>query len=133
MASCYGGYKQLFARGQNFTYSLDDIGLYFKDYLDLMDHWHKTLPKRILTVNYEDVVLDFENQVEKILHYCDLSFETHCFEFYKNQRAIRTASSEQVRQPIYTAGLEQWKNFSDHLSPLKKSLGKDVLKRFNIE
>lgn len=132
MATCFSCYKQLFAQGQHFTYGLDNIGRYFKDYITLMDHWHQTLPGQVLTVHYEDVVSDFNTQLERILGYCGLPLEESCVEFYKTKRAVRTASSEQVRQPLYTNGLDQWKHYEEYLTPLKQALGPEILQRYNI-
>ncbi|MGD8681163.1 MAG: sulfotransferase [Lysobacterales bacterium] len=129
MACCFSGYKQLFARGQTFTYSLDDIGRYYRDYVILMDHWDKVLPGRVHRVQYEDMVSDTENQIRALLDYCGLPFEEECLRFYETRRAIRTPSAEQVRQPIYTQGLEQWRHFEKHLGPLKDALG-PVLERY---
>jgi len=132
MACCFSGFKQLFARGQTFTYSLEDIGRYYRDYVILMDHWDRVLPGRVLRVEYEDMVADTENQVRRLLDYCGLEFEESCLRFYETKRAIRTPSAEQVRQPIYTQGLEQWRNFEAHLGPLKEALG-PVLERYPID
>lgn len=123
MACCFSGFKQLFAEGQEFTYSLEDIGRYYKDYVDVMAHWDKVLPGQILRVHYEDVVADIEGQVRRILDYCGLDFEPACVQFHKTMRAVRTASSEQVRQPIYQSGLEQWRHYEPWLKPLKSALG----------
>jgi hypothetical protein len=131
MASCFSGYTQLFARGQPFTYSLSDIGRYYSDYVAIMDHWDKVLPGKILRVQYEDVVNDTETQVRRILDYCGLPFEQACLEFYKTERAIRTASSEQVRQPIYKGGLDMWRNYEPHLDNLKAALA-PILDRYPI-
>lgn len=122
MSACFSGYKQLFSSGQAFSYGLEDIGRYYLDYLRLMDHWHQALPNQVLTVNYEEVVTDFDNQVRKILDFCGLPFEQNCLEFHKNSRAVNTASSEQVRQPIYQSGLNAWVNFEPYLMPLKSTL-----------
>ncbi len=125
---CWSGYKQLFAEGQEFTYGLDDIGHYYRGYIDLMAHWDAVLPEgRILRVQHEDVLVDLEGQVRRILDYCDLPFETACVEFHKTERAVRTASSEQVRQPINRSGQDQWKAFEPFLDPLKKALGPSLL------
>lgn len=129
MACCFSGFKQLFAEGQEFTYGLEEIGTYYKDYVELMDHWDKVLPGKVLRVQYEDVVADLDTQVRRILDYCGLEFEESCISFYETDRSIRTPSSEQVRQPIYQSGVEQWKNFEIYLNPLKKSLG-PVLDRY---
>lgn len=124
MACCFSGFKQLFAEGQEFSYSLEDIGLYYRDYLKLMNYWQQLFPGEILHVQYETVVDDFENQVRRILDYCNLPFEQACLDFYKNERAVRTASSEQVRQPIYKSGVDQWQNYEPFLEPLKEALNR---------
>jgi hypothetical protein len=129
MAACFSGYKQLFASGQRFSYSLRDIGEYYRDYVALMDHWDKALPGKVLRVEYEDVVADTEPQVRRILDYCALPFEDSCLNFHQTERAVRTASSEQVRQPIYQSGLQQWRHFEPWLGELKTALG-PVLDRF---
>lgn len=126
MACCFSGFKQLFAEGQEFTYGLEEIGRYYKGYVDLMAHWNSVLPGKILKVQYEDVVSDVETQVRRILEYCELPFEQNCVDFHQSDRAVRTASSEQVRQPIYASGLEQWKKFEAHLAPLKDALGPEL-------
>ncbi|WP_300541792.1 tetratricopeptide repeat-containing sulfotransferase family protein [Maricaulis sp.] len=123
MACCFSGFKQLFAEGQEFTYGLDEIGRYYRGYVELMDHWNAVLPGQILRVHYEDVVADLETQVRRILDFCGLEFEQACLDFHTTERAVRTASSEQVRQPIYQSGVEQWRHFEDHLDPLKQALG----------
>ncbi|MFT6408520.1 MAG: tetratricopeptide (TPR) repeat protein [Arenicella sp.] len=132
MACCFSGFKQLFAEGQEFTYGLQEIGDYYKNYVELMDHWDKVLPGFVLTVQHEDVVHDLETQVRRILDFCGLPFEENCIEFYKTKRNVRTPSSEQVRQPIYTTGLEQWRNFEEHLQPLIDALGPELLERYPI-
>ena len=131
MGCCFSGFKQLFAEGQEFTYGLNEVGTYYKDYVELMDFWDKALPGKVLRVQYEEVVADLDTQVRRILDYCGLPFEDACISFYENERAVRTPSSEQVRQPIYTGGLEQWKNFEANLDPLKEALG-PVLDRYPI-
>lgn len=132
MACCFSGFKQLFGEGQDFSYGLTEIGRYYRSYIELMDHWEKVLPGEILRVQYEDVVSDLNTQVRRILNYCDLPFEQSCLEYYKNERDIRTPSAEQVRQPIYFAGLEQWRHYESYLDPLKEALGEDVLARYPI-
>ena len=122
IATCFSCYKQLFAAGQEFTYSLEDIGRYYIDYLAMMHHWDSVLPGKVLLVEYEKVINEFENQVRCLLDFCQLEFEPACLEFYASKRAVRTASSEQVRQPIYTGALEHWRYFEDHLQPLKAAL-----------
>ncbi len=123
MSCCFSGFKQLFASGQEFTYGLYEIGTYYQDYVELMNHWDTVLPGKVLRVHYDDVVNDLENEVHRILDYCELPFESSCVEFHRNPRAVRTPSSEQVRQPIYRQALEQWKYFEAWLSPLKEALG----------
>jgi tetratricopeptide (TPR) repeat protein len=129
MACCFGNLKQLYARGQEFAYSVDDIARYYRTYLDLMEHWDAALPGRVLRVFHEDVVDDLESSVRRILAYCELPFEPNCLEFHRTERSIRTASSEQVRQPIFREGLDQWRNYEAWLGPLKEALG-DALIRY---
>jgi tetratricopeptide (TPR) repeat protein len=131
MGACFSGFKQLFASGQNFTYDLTVVGYYYRDYLKLMDHWDEVLPGRVLRLEYEEMVTDTETQIRRLLDYCGLEFEEQCLRFYETERAVRTPSSEQVRQPVYTHGLEQWRNFETHLDPLKEALG-PVLERYPI-
>ena len=122
MSACFSCYKQLFAEGQEFTYSLERLGNYYNNYVDLMDHWNKVLPNQILSVNYEDLINNFEDTVKVILDYCKLPFEDACIEFYKSKRSVKTPSAQQVRQPIYTSGLDYWKNYDPYLDELKKHL-----------
>jgi hypothetical protein len=129
MACCFSNLKQLFAAGQEFTYSIEDIARYYRTYLELMRHWDRALPGRILKVQHEDVVDDLEGNVRRILGFCGLDFEPGCVEFHKTARSIRTASSEQVRQPIFREGLDQWKHYESWLGPLKDALG-DALLRY---
>ncbi len=123
MGCCFSGFKQLFAEGQEFTYGLNEVGTYYRDYVKLMDHWDDVLPGKILRVNYEEVVADLETQVRRLLDYCGLPFEDACLNFHQTDRAVRTASSEQVRQPIFKSGVDQWENFSAYLGPLRNILG----------
>lgn len=123
MACCFSGFKQLFAEGQEFTYGLESIGAYYRAYVDLMNHWARVLPGRVLRVQHEDVVDDLETQVRRILGHCGLPFEQSCVDFHKTERAVRTPSSEQVRQPIYKSSLQQWENYTAYLEPLVNSLG----------
>lgn len=132
MACCFSNFKQLFAEGQEFTYGLREVGEYYQQYLRVMDHWDQVLPGFVLRVQHEDVVDDLETQVRRILDFCGLEFEQSCLEFYKTERKIRTPSSEQVRQPIYKTGLEQWRNFESYLGPLIEALRPDVLARYPI-
>jgi tetratricopeptide (TPR) repeat protein len=123
LACCFSNFKQLFAKGQEFTYSLEDIGRYYRSYVQLMQHWDAVLPGKILRVQHEEVVADLEGNVRRILEFCGLPFEPQCVEFYKTERSVRTASSEQVRQPIFKEGLDQWRHFDPWLGPLKEALG----------
>jgi hypothetical protein len=123
MACCFSNLKQLFARGQEFTYSVSDIARYYRTYLDLMRHWNTALPGRVLSVIHEDVIDDLEAQVRRLLDYCGLNFDPACLQFHRNQRAVRTPSSEQVRQPIFRDGLDQWRAFEPWLAELKSELG----------
>ncbi len=123
MACCFSNFKQLFAQGQEFTYSLEDIARYYRTYLDLMRHWDRALPGRVLRVRHEDVVDDLEGSVRRLLDHCGLDFEPACVDFHQTRRSVRTPSSEQVRQPIFRDGLEQWKRFEVYLDPLKAALG----------
>ena len=129
MACCFGNLKQLFARGQEFVYSIEDVARYYRTYLELMEHWDAVLPGRILRVHHEDVVADLEGSVRRMLDYCELQFEPACLEFHRTERSIRTASSEQVRQPIFREGLDQWRHYEPWLGPLREALG-DALERY---
>lgn len=122
MACCFGNFKQLFTNGQEFSYSLDDLGRYYRGYVELMEHWERVLPGKILRVHHEDVVTDLEGSVRRLLDFCGLDFEPSCLEFHKTARSVRTVSSEQVRQPIYREGMHQWRNFEPWLGPLKTAL-----------
>ena len=122
MACCFSNFKQLFAAGQEFTYSLEDIGRYYRSYVELMAHWDEVLPGRVLRVQHEDVVADLEGSVRRLLAFCGLEFEPRCIEFHKTRRSVRTASSEQVRKPIYRDGLDQWRHFEPWLGPLREAL-----------
>ena len=122
MACCFSGFKQLFAEGQEFSYDLQDIGRYYNDYVDLMDHWEDVIRGTILRVHYENVVEDLEGQVKRVLDFCGLPFESACLDYYNTERAVRTASSEQVRQPIYSSGVEQWTHFRPFLAELENIL-----------
>ena len=123
MACCFSNLKQLFANGQEFTYSIEDIARYYRTYVELMRHWDTVLPGRILRVHHEDVVDDLEGNVRRILDFCGLEFESACVEFHRTERSVRTASSEQVRRPIFREGIDQWKNYEQWLGSLKDALG----------
>jgi hypothetical protein len=123
MACCFSNFKQLFASGQEFTYSVDDIARYYRTYVRLMDHWNAVLPGKVLRVQFEDVVDNLETNVRRMLEFCGLDFEPACLEYYKTERSVRTASSEQVRRPIFKDGVDQWRNFEPWLGDLKAALG----------
>ncbi len=123
LSCCFSGFKQHFARGQHFTYSLPEIGRYYRDYVELMAHFDAVLPGRVHRVIYEQMVADTEAEVRRLLAYCGLPFEEACLTFYRNQRAVRTASSEQVRQPIYQDAVDQWRHYDAWLDPLRVALG----------
>jgi tetratricopeptide (TPR) repeat protein len=129
MACCFSNLKQLYARGQEFAYSVEDIARYYRSYLELMEHWDQVLPGRVLRVHYEEVVDDLEGNVRRLLEFCELRFEPACLDFHRTERSIRTASSEQVRQPIFREGLEQWRHYEPWLGPLRAALG-DALGRY---
>jgi hypothetical protein len=122
LACCFSNYKQLFASGQQFTYSVEDITRYYRMYVDLMAHWDRALPGKIMRVQHEDIVDNLEANVRRILEFCDLDFEPACVDFHKTARRIHTASSEQVRQPINREGLDQWRHYEPWLGPLKAAL-----------
>jgi tetratricopeptide (TPR) repeat protein len=123
MSCCFSNLKQLFASGQEFTYSIEDIARYYRTYLELMRHWDSVLPGRVLRVQHEDVIENLEGSVTRILNHCGLAFEPACIDFHRTARNVRTPSSEQVRQPIFRDGLEQWRKFEPWLEPLKAALG----------
>jgi hypothetical protein len=123
MACCLSNFKQLFASGQQFTYSVDDITRYYRMYVELMAHWDSALPGRILRVQHEEVVDDLETQVRRVLDFCELEFEPTCIDFHKTQRTVHTASSEQVRRPINRDGVEQWRHYEPWLGAFKVALG----------
>jgi len=129
MACCFGNFKQLFAKGQEFAYGIEDIARYYRTYLELMRHWDRVLPGRVLRVQHEELVDDLEGNVRRILEHCGLGFERGCIEFHKTERSVRTASSEQVRQPIYREGLDQWRHYEPWLGSLRAALG-DALTRY---
>jgi tetratricopeptide (TPR) repeat protein len=132
IACCFSNLKQLFAKGQEFTYSIEDIARYYRTYLELMRHWDAVLPGWVLRVQHEDVVDELQANVRRLLDFCGLPFEPQCLEFHKTVRSVRTASSEQVRQPIFREGLDQWRHFEPWLDPLKQALG-DALTRYRDE
>ena len=127
MDCCFSGFKQLFAEGQEFTYGLTEIGRYYSDYVALMDHWNRVLPGKVLRVNHEDVLDDLEGQTRRMLDYCGLPFEDACLNFHNTERAVRTASSEQVRRPINRAGQDAWKPYEPWLGPLRQALDRILI------
>jgi outer membrane receptor protein involved in Fe transport/tetratricopeptide (TPR) repeat protein len=129
MDSCFSCYKQHFATGQAFSYDLEGLGRYYRRYLDLMDHWDAVLPGKVLHLAYEDLVHAPEQAIRRLLAHCRLSFEESCLNFHLTERVIRTASSEQVRQPLYTSGIGYWRRFERELKPLRRALG-ECLERF---
>ena len=123
LACCFSAFKQHFARGQGFSYDLTDVGRYYRDYVELMAHMDRVLPGRVHRVIYEEMVADTEGEVRRLLAYCQLPFEDACLRFYENSRAVRTASSQQVRQPIYRDAVDQWRHYDRWLGPLREALG----------
>jgi tetratricopeptide (TPR) repeat protein/LPS sulfotransferase NodH len=122
MATCVANYRQLFAQGKTQTYDLNELGEYYLQYIDMMAHWDAVLPGEVLRVQYEEVVADLEGQVRRILDFCGLPFEQGCVEYHKSDRPVNTASSEQVREPIYTSAVEFWRNFDPYLEELREVL-----------
>ena len=123
MACCFSNFKQLFASGQQFTYSLEDLARYYRMYVRIMDHWDSVLPGRVLRVRHEDVIDDLEGSVRRLLDFCGLEFEQACVEFHRTDRRVHTASSEQVRRPINREGVDQWRHFEPWLGELRAALG----------
>jgi hypothetical protein len=129
MDACFSTFKQHFAEGQTFSYDLTDLGRYYRCYLSLMDHWDAVLPGRVLRVQYEELVREPEANIRRLLTHCGLDFEPACLNFHATRRAVRTASAEQVRQPLYSSGVGYWRHFARELEPLRHALG-DSLARF---
>ena len=132
MDACFSTFKQHFAEGQSFSYDLEDLGRYYRCYLGLMDHWDAVLPGKVLQLRYEHLVRDPERQIRRLLAHCGLEFEPACLAFHATKRAVRTASAEQVRQPLYASGVGYWRHFGPALDPLRRALG-DCLGRFEDE
>jgi hypothetical protein len=126
----YSAFKQHFAGGHDYSYQLEHIGHYYNCYLDLMDYWQSVLPGKLLTIQYEETISDTEAVVRRMLDHVGVAFEGACLEFYKNKRAVKTASSEQVRQPINRKGVGAWADVAGDIQPLFDSLGAETLKRF---
>jgi hypothetical protein len=123
MACCFSNYKQLYATGQEFTYSFEDLGRYYRCYIELMEHWDRVLPGKVLHVRNEALVEDLEGHVRRILEFCGLEFEPTCLEYWKTERRIHTVSSEQVRRPVSREGIDHWRHFEPWLGPLRDTLG----------
>jgi hypothetical protein len=122
MAACFAMYKQILPTEMNFATDLGNLGHYYSNYVNIMDHWRSVLPGRIHFLRYERLVEDTEGEIRRLLEYCDLPFEESCLRFWENDRAVSTPSSEQVRRPIYRAAVEQWRNFEPWLGPLREAL-----------
>jgi len=133
LGCCFSGFKQQFARGQNFSYGLEDIGRYYHDYVRLMAHFDAVQSGKVHRVFYEQLIENTEVEVRRLLAYCGLPFEEQCLRFYENTRAVRTASSEQVRQPIFREGVDHWRHFDPWLGPLKEALGPVLESYTNFE
>jgi len=129
MGSCFSNFKQHFARGQHFTYALTDVGRYYRDYVELMAHYDSVLPGKIHRVIYEQLVADPEQEIRRVFEFLGLPFEDQCLRFHETERAVRTASSEQVRMPLYKTGVDHWRKFEPWLGPLKTALGQ-VLEKY---
>ena len=129
MDSCFSTFKQHFAQGQAFSYDLEDLGRYYRCYVALMDHWDRVLPGKVLHLQYEELVRDPQTHIRRLLAHCGLPFEAACLAFHETKRSVRTASAEQVRQPLYTSGVGYWRHFAAELEPLRRALG-DSLERF---
>jgi len=129
LGCCFANFKQHFQSGVWFTYSLEDLGHYYRDYVRLMEHFDAVLPARIHRVYYESLVADLDGEVRRLLQYCGLPFEEQCLRFHETRRVVQTASSEQVRRPLYADGVEQWRNYEPWLENLKDALG-DVIQQY---
>jgi hypothetical protein len=123
MAACFSAFKQLFAEGQEFSYDLGDLGRYYRHYLEIVRHFQQIQPGAVHSLRYEDLVEDTEAEVRRLIASLDLPFDPACLRFFENDRAVRTVSSEQVRQPIYRSGLDHWQAFAPWLEPLETALG----------
>jgi hypothetical protein len=126
MDACFSTFKQHFAEGQTFSYDLTDLGRYYRCYLSLMDHWDVVLPGKVLRVQYEELVREPEAHIRRLLTHCGLDFEPACLNFHTTRRAVRTASAEQVRQPLYSSGVGYWRHFERELEPLRRALGESL-------
>jgi tetratricopeptide (TPR) repeat protein len=133
MDACFSTYKQHFAEGQSFSYDLEDLGRYYRCYLNLMDHWDEVLPGKVLRLQYEQLIREPEAQIRRLLMHCSLPFEPACLSFHETKRSVRTASAEQVRQPLYTSGVGYWRHFEAQLAPLRRALGESLDRFSEIE
>lgn len=130
LACGFGIYKQYFGHGHDFGYNLEHIAFYYQQYLRVMTHWNKVLPDAIFYCQYELLVSNTEQKIKELLSFCNLSFEENCLDFYNNERAVRTASSDQVRKPINSKGLDMWQNYREQLKPLEKALGPVLIEQY---
>jgi hypothetical protein len=126
MACCFSGFKQQFAEGHRYSYSLAEIGRFYRDYVEYMEHFDRVLPGKIYRLIYERMIEDTETEVRRLLEHCGLPFESACLRFHENTRPVRTASSQQVRKPIFREGVDHWRHYGPWLEPLERALG-DVL------
>ncbi len=126
MACCFSNFKQLFASGQEFSYDQAELGRYYREYVELMEHWDAVLPGKVLRVQHEDLLADLEGQVRRMLDFLGLPFETQCLEYHRSERAVRTPSSEQVRQPLFRSAVDQWRHYAPWLAPLREALGQSL-------
>jgi hypothetical protein len=131
LACCFANFKQHFQSGVWFSYSLEDLGRYYRDYVRLMEHFDSVLPARIHRVYYENLVADLEGEVRRLLQYCGLPFEEQCLRFHETRRVVQTASSEQVRRPLYADSVDQWRNYEPWLENLRDALG-DVVQQYPV-
>lgn len=128
---CVSNFSIMYAQGQDFSYDLEWLGQYSREYFKLVEFWEETLPKEnYMIFEYENTVRDFENQVHRVLEFCGLPFDAACLEFYKNVRSVRTASSKQVRSPVYKTSFGRWKHYEKHLGPLREAIGEDVISKY---
>ncbi len=128
---CVSNFSIMYAQGQDFSYDLEWLGRYSRAYFKLVEFWEETLPKEsFMILEYENNVRDFENQVHRVLDFCGLPFDETCLEFYKNVRSVRTASSKQVRSPVYKTSFGRWKRYEKHLGPLREAIGEDVISKY---
>jgi hypothetical protein len=123
LGACFSAFKQHFAQGQTFSYELTELGRYYRDYVDIMRHYDAVIPGQVHRCIYEDLVVNPQNEIRRLLNFCDLPFESACLKFHETERPVRTVSSEQVRRPLYRDALERWRHFEPWLGPLQSALG----------